>query len=149
MQFAVQEIQYSRTLSWVSCCFGHCSVLCLTCFWVLTPCRIWLITTFSEVHKCNLCLYHQGWSEEGQEVAGLYQDQVTGQSEPGMKKGEMQPYPSQWEWALYGAEGILWQDREKREILACLGNQLEGMDDWHGMWQDPVLSGVDENEREG
>jgi hypothetical protein len=49
-------------------------------------------------------LYHQGLSAEGQELDGLYQDQVKeiNHPEPEMRRGEMQPCLSQQERAFCG-----------------------------------------------
>jgi hypothetical protein len=66
--FIYQYVYFQTSLSgWL------CTRWCWTCFWVLAPCRSWLVATVSEDHTAS---YHQGWSEEGQKIAGLYQDQV-------------------------------------------------------------------------
>jgi hypothetical protein len=91
------------------------------------------------------CPNHQSWSEVGQELAGLYWDQVMGigQSKPGERRGEMQPCLGQCKRALCGAEGMLWlgRGREKQEIPVLVGDQQENMDNQHQMWGDPVWSG--------
>jgi hypothetical protein len=46
----------------------------------------------------------------------------------------MQLCLGQSERALCGNEGILRREKEKTGNTALLGDQQEGMDDWHRMW---------------
>jgi hypothetical protein len=64
-----------------------------------------------------------------------------GQSEPGMRKWEMQLHLDQWERPLR-AEGMLDWREKKQKIPALLGDRQEGVDDQHGLWQDPMLGVV-------
>jgi hypothetical protein len=61
------------------------------------------------------CLCHQHWRKEGQELASLYWDQVTGVAhlESGIRRWERGLYSSQWVWAVCGAAGKLGQERGK------------------------------------
>jgi hypothetical protein len=55
-----------------------------------------------------------------------------GKSEPGMRRGQMQPCLGQLERTLCGADGVLGQETKTRNTT-LLGDQQEGMDYWHGM----------------